>query len=172
MVRFVKRRVQWESEVVTMDQSLVNACRLGYAASVYDRFRVHRYRRPLTTESETQLQQSRSQFASCLAKRLNGKGVTRVLMAAGNDLDPVYDSLAPWSHARTRCGTLGCRMPPWPGASKKRNMSSSTMLDLRLRSRALLARPLRQSSNTIPSFGACMHDGRIVDPTRRACTSC
>ena len=76
MVRFVKRRVQWESEVVTMDQSLVNACRLGYAASVYDRFRVHRYRRPLTAESETQLQQSRSQFASCLAKRLNGKGVT------------------------------------------------------------------------------------------------
>ena len=44
---------------------------------------------------ETQLQQSRSQVASCLAKRMRGKSATTVLMMAGDELDPVFDSLAP-----------------------------------------------------------------------------
>ena len=34
-------------------------------------------------------------MASCLAKRMHGKTATMVLMKAGNELDPVFDSLAP-----------------------------------------------------------------------------
>ena len=49
----------------------------------------------VTELNETQLQQSRSQMASCLAKRMHGKSVTMVLMIAGSELDPVFDSLAP-----------------------------------------------------------------------------
>ena len=49
----------------------------------------------VTGLNETQLQQSRSQVASCLAKRMHDKSVTMVLMTAGNVLDPVFDSLVP-----------------------------------------------------------------------------
>ena len=49
----------------------------------------------VTGLNETQLQQSRSQMTSCLAQRLHGKSVMMVLMAAGDQLDPVFDSLAP-----------------------------------------------------------------------------
>ena len=44
---------------------------------------------------ETQLQQSWSQVASCLAKRLRGRSATMVLMTAGNELDLVFYSSAP-----------------------------------------------------------------------------
>ena len=49
----------------------------------------------VTGLNETQLQQSRSQMVSCLAKRMHGKSSTMVLMMAGHELDPVFDSLAP-----------------------------------------------------------------------------
>ena len=47
----------------------------------------------VTGLNETQLQQSRSQMASCLAKRMHGKSATTVLMMAGDELDPVFDSV-------------------------------------------------------------------------------
>ena len=52
--------------------------------------------RPTTTGSRSRgsmrrsFQQSRSQLASCLTRRLHGKSVTMVLMAAGDQLDPVF----------------------------------------------------------------------------------
>ena len=49
----------------------------------------------VTGLNETQLQQSRSQMASCLAKRVYGKSATMVLMMAGSELDPVFDSRHP-----------------------------------------------------------------------------
>ena len=49
----------------------------------------------VTGLNETQLQESRSQVASCLARRMHDKSATMVLMMSGNELDPVFDSLAP-----------------------------------------------------------------------------
>ena len=45
----------------------------------------------VTGLNETQLQQSHSQVASCLAWRLHGKSVTMVLVTERNELDPVFD---------------------------------------------------------------------------------
>ena len=48
----------------------------------------------VTGLNETHLQQSLSQVPSCLANRMHGKSATMVLMTAGNELGPVFDSLA------------------------------------------------------------------------------
>ena len=75
---------------------------------------------------DTQLQQSRSQVASCMAKHLNGKNVTMVLMAAGNEMDPVHNAIAlgvvgqcdaACHHGQVRPGCAAC-------------MSSLTVRDL------------------------------------------
>ena len=53
--------------------------------------KVNRYGVAVTGLNETQLQQSRSQMASCLAKRMHGKSATTVLTTAGDGLHPVFD---------------------------------------------------------------------------------
>ena len=73
-------------------------------------WKANHYGVPVTGLNEMQLQQSRCQVASCLAKRLHGKSVTMVLMKAGLELDPVFDSLA-------LVIALTHPLRPWPSAS-------------------------------------------------------
>ena len=48
----------------------------------------------VTGRIDTQLQQSRTQVASCVSTRLHGKNVTMVLITSESELDPIFDSLA------------------------------------------------------------------------------
>ena len=128
----------------------------------------------VTGLNETQLKQSRSQMASCLAKRMHGKSATMVLMVAGSELDPIFDSLTP---------VIALTHAVWD-----RWMPLDTM------AKCVRKAQLEQRENARPwtavkgPFGAavatlarmqwtifehdlslwCMHDGRIVDP-RRVC---
>ena len=130
----------------------------------------------VTGLNETQLQQSRSQLASCLAKRLHGKSVTIVLMTAGDQLDPVFDSLAP---------VVALTHALWDGW-----MPQATMAKCDSKAQAEQRDNARPWTTVKGPFGAavatlkrlqwvilehdpflwCMQDGRIVDP-RRVCSS-
>ena len=56
--------------------------------------KAYQYGVAVTELHETQLQESRSQVASRSAKRLHGKSVTMVLMAAGSELNPIAPVIA------------------------------------------------------------------------------
>ena len=109
--------------------------------------------------NETQLQQPRSQMASCLAKRMHGKSATMVLMMAGDELDPVFDPLA-------SVNALAHAL--WDGWMPQATMAKSRSLDRRERSvRCGCCDPQTHVQWTIlehDPFLWCMHDGRIVDP--------
>ena len=129
----------------------------------------------VTGLNETQLQQSLSQMASsCLAKRMHDKIATMVLMMAGNELDLVFDSLAP---------VIALTHALWDGWMPLATMAKcarAAQLEQRnsARPRTAVKGPfgaavaiLKRMQWTIVEhdpFLWCMNDGRIVDP-RRVC---
>ena len=129
--------------------------------------------------NETQLQQSRSQVASCLAKRLDGKSVAMVLMMAGDELDPVFGSLAP---------VIELTRPLWDGwmplatMAKCIKAAQTEQRDNECTAMGGRHRTLRRSRCDVQtdavdcprarSFLCCTHDSRIVDPRRVCRTTC
>ena len=120
--------------------------------------------------NETQLQQSRSQMASCLAKRMHGESGTMVLMRAGDELDPVFDSLAP---------VIALTQALWDGWMSQAMAQCVRTAQLEQREHARLwttvkgpfVATLTRMKWTILELDPllwCMHHGRIVDP-RRVC---
>ena len=120
----------------------------------------------VTGLNETQLQQSRSKGASRLA--------TMVLIMAGNELDPVFDSLAP---------VIALTHALWDGWMPLATMAKcikTAQLEQRDSTRPWTAAKgpfgapvatLKRMQWTVLEHGPflwCMHDGRIVDP-RRVC---
>ena len=99
-----------------------------------------------------------------------------VLMMAGSELDPVFDSLAPvvaLTHAVS--GRLDAARPSWQNASGRRSSSNARTHGRGPPSKALVEQPWQplhacsgRSSSMHDPFLWCMHDGRIVDP-RRVC---
>ena len=136
--------------------------------------RVNHYGVSVTGLNETQLQQSRSQMASCLTKRMHGKSVTMVLMAAGEQLDPIFDSLAPivalthavWDNWMPQAAMAKClskarddqrdNLRPWTAVKGPFGAAVATLKRLQW---VILERD---------PFLWCMHDGRVADP-RRVC---
>ena len=107
----------------------------------------------VTGLNETQLQQSCSQMASCLAKRMHGKSATVVLMMAGSELDPVFDSLAP---------VIALTHAVWdrwmPLATMEKCVRKA---QLEQRENAPSWALLQWTSLGHDPFLWCMHDGRI-----------
>ena len=121
----------------------------------------------VTGLNETQLQQSRSQMASCLAKRMYGKSAT-------TELDPVFDSLA------SVIALAHALWDGWMPQATKAKCVRTAQLEQRNNARLWTAvkgpfgaavATLKRMHWTIlehDPFLWCMHDGRIVDP-RRVC---
>ena len=135
----------------------------------------------VTGLNETQLQQSRLQTASCLAKRMHGKGATMVLMMAGSELDPVFDSLAPviaLTHA------VWDRLMPLATLEKcvrKAQLEQRENARPWAPSKALLGQPWQLlhacsglSLSMIPSCGACTTAALLTreESARTACRFC